>query len=122
MTTLRPLGPSVTLTVGQLVDSSEDRLTRSVAVCDLFGHLLFLLLWVVEDGKDVRFLHDEQVVLFTVVEALGEDAVVRRSDVHEVLQAVLIEACGSFGTVFGSESSVGGVGWVNATAIARRRS
>ena len=64
---------------------------------------------------------DPADLLFAVFEAVDEDAIVQRSNVHGVLQAVLTDVGGGSGTAGESASLVGGVGVRRAAATARRR-
>src|SRR5207244_3428838 len=81
---------------GQAVAAAPDPLPGRIAVCDLFGHQLLLLLFrfAVDDGQHFVFPHDEVLLaieLDLLTRVLAEEDHVARLDVERDALAVLLD-------------------------------
>ena len=98
--TLRPFGPSVTLTaLARLFDPAQDRLPRRVAVGNLFGHLqrpAFSGSGRIDRRQHVVFLHDQvvhAVELDLLAGVLAEQDRVAGLDVERHAFALVVRPC-----------------------------
>src|SRR5699024_9017347 len=101
-TTLRPLGPSVTLTVLASLSTPRSRARRASSLYRISLAISFRasVHSVVDDGEDVAGAEDEELLVAVLqlgAAVLGEDDLVADLDVHGDALALVVEAAGADG-------------------------